>query len=63
MGSLCTIDQAAAQLACTPAAIRRWLSQGRLARIKVGSLTRVRQADLAAVVAGNGLPPIGSARR
>jgi excisionase family DNA binding protein len=62
MHQLRTIDQAAEQLACTPAAIRRWLSQGRLRRVKVGRLTRLRQTDLEAVAAGGGLRPAGTAR-
>ena len=39
---LLTIDEAARILACTPAAIRKWLAQRRLSRVKVGRLTRLR---------------------
>jgi excisionase family DNA binding protein len=46
---LATLDEAAAYLACTKSALRKWLSQGRLARVKVGRLTRVRWTDLARI--------------
>lgn len=47
----------------SPATIRAWLTQGRLRRIKIGRLTRVRESDLRALIhpevlaskAGNGL--------
>jgi excisionase family DNA binding protein len=52
---LITVKQAADTLACEPSSIRKWLSQGRLPRVKVGRLTRLRARDVAAVVA-NGLP-------
>lgn len=55
MEQLVTVDDAARLLSCTPAAIRKWLSQGRLPRVKVGRLTRVRAQDIADVVA-HGLP-------
>jgi excisionase family DNA binding protein len=52
---LLTVKQVADTLACEPSSIRKWLSQGRLPRVKVGRLTRLRARDVAAVVA-NGLP-------
>ena len=52
---LVTVDEAAQLLAVTPAAIRKWLSQGRLTKVKVGRLTRLRLADLEEVAA-SGLP-------
>ena len=55
MEQLVTVEDAARMLSCTPAAIRKWLSQGRLPRVKVGRLTRLRVQDLAAVTA-KGLP-------
>ena len=55
MDQLVTVDDAARMLSCKPAAIRKWLAQGRLPRVKVGRLTRVRAADVADVVA-HGLP-------
>jgi len=53
---LATLDEAAAFLSCTTAALRRWISQGRLERVKLGRLTRVRRRDLVKL-AENGLPP------
>ena len=55
MDQLVTVEEAAQRLACTPAAIRKWVSQGRLPRVKVGRLTRLRTGDIADVVA-RGLP-------
>ena len=52
---LVTVDDAARMLSCTPAAVRRWLSEKRMKRIKVGRLTRVRASDIADVIA-HGLP-------
>jgi excisionase family DNA binding protein len=52
---LITVDETATLLAVTPAAIRRWLSTGRLSRVKVGRLTRLRLSDVEAVVV-SGLP-------
>ena len=48
---LVTVDEAAQLLAVTPAAIRKWLSQGRLTKVKMGRLTRLRLADLEQVAA------------
>lgn len=59
---LVDVDETARMLACTPAAIRKWLSQGRLPRVKVGRLTRVRSQDIADVIA-HGLPEARSFRR
>jgi excisionase family DNA binding protein len=51
---LMTVKEAAAVLACSEAAIRKWISQGRLRRVKIGRLTRLRQSDIEALV-GDGL--------
>ena len=51
MDQLLTVEQAAHVLACSPAAIRKWIYQRRLPIVKVGRLTRVRQADLETLVA------------
>jgi excisionase family DNA binding protein len=52
---LATLDEAAAFLSCTKAALRKWISQGRLKKIKLGRCTRVRWADVVRI--GNiGLP-------
>lgn len=55
MDQLVTVEEAARALACTPAAVRKWISQKRLPRVKVGRLTRLRARDVAAVVS-HGLP-------
>jgi excisionase family DNA binding protein len=34
----------------SPSTIRSWLTQGRLTRIKVGRLTRVRETELLALI-------------
>ena len=60
MDQLLTVKQAAQLLSCSEAAIRKWLYQRRLPVVKVGRLTRLRLADLEALVA-KGLPqPQGS---
>ena len=50
-----TVEETAETLACEVSTIRKWLAQGRLERVKVGRLTRLRARDVADVVA-NGLP-------
>lgn len=54
MDQLLTVKQAAELLACSEAAVRKWLYQRRLAVVKVGRLTRLRVRDLEALVT-NGL--------
>ena len=34
----------------SPSTIRSWLSQGRLTRVKIGRLTRVRESELLAMI-------------
>ncbi len=46
MGQLLTVEEAAKQLSCSPAAIRKWLYQRRLPCVKVGRLTRLRLEDV-----------------
>ena len=46
MSQLMTIEEAATTLACTPAAIRKWIYQRRLPSVKVGRLTRLRKDDV-----------------
>ncbi len=53
---LVSLDEAAEFLSCTVAAVRKWITQGRLERVKLGRLTRVRQRDLVKIVE-SGLPP------
>jgi excisionase family DNA binding protein len=50
MEQLYTVDQAAARLAVTPAAVRKWIHQRRLSCVKVGRLTRIRERDLQAFI-------------
>jgi excisionase family DNA binding protein len=54
MDQLVSVKQAAGLLACSEAAVRKWIYQRRLPIVKVGRLTRLRQSDLEALVA-NGL--------
>jgi hypothetical protein len=50
MGKLHSIESAAEFLGgLSPWTIRRWLSDGRLVRIKVGARTMVREGDLIAM--------------
>jgi excisionase family DNA binding protein len=46
MSQLITVEEAANRLACSPAAIRKWLYQRRLRAVKVGRLTRLRLEDI-----------------
>ena len=46
MTQLITVEDAAKRLSCSPAAIRKWLSQRRLRAVKVGRLTRLRLDDI-----------------
>lgn len=55
MDQLLTVKEAAALLSCSEAAVRKWLSQGRLPIVKVGRLTRLRQTDLERFVARDGV--------
>jgi len=62
---LLTVKEAAELLACSEAAVRKWIYQQRLPKVKVGRLTRLRQSDVEALVNGglaNRLPLKGSQR-
>jgi excisionase family DNA binding protein len=50
MDRLLTVKEAAEVLACSEAAIRKWIYQRRLRHVKVGRLTRLRESDVAAMV-------------
>jgi excisionase family DNA binding protein len=50
MDQLLTVKEAAQRLACTEAAIRKWLYQRRLPAVKVGRLIRLRETDLDAMI-------------
>ncbi len=58
MDDLLSIKDAAGFLACSEAMLRKWIHQGKLPRVKVGRLTRIRQSDIEAWVRV-GLQPIG----
>lgn len=45
-----TIPEAAEKLRCTPAAIRKWIAQGRMAVVYVGSDRRITSEELDAFV-------------
>jgi excisionase family DNA binding protein len=59
---LLTVKEAAQRLACTEAAIRKWLYQRRLPAVKVGRLVRLRETDLEAVIAKGVRPRVDDAR-
>jgi len=46
MDQLLSVKEAADVLSCSEAAIRKWLYERRLPRVKLGRLTRIRQSDL-----------------
>ena len=62
MSQLLDVKQAAEQLSCSPAAIRKWIFQGRLRAVKVGKLTRLRQEDIDRV-ASEGLSARNQAKK
>ena len=51
MTELLTVKDFADALAVTPAAIRKWLYQGRLQAVKLGRSVRLRRRDLDRLVA------------
>ena len=61
MDRLLTVKQAAEMLSCSETAIRKWMYQRRLSRVKVGRLTRVRARDLDAFITQGTSPPAGGA--
>ena len=46
MDQLLTVREAARRLACSEAAIRKWIYQQRLPAVKVGRLVRIAEVDL-----------------
>jgi excisionase family DNA binding protein len=48
--SLHTADSAAAFVGVRPSTIRWWWSIGKLPRVKIGRLTRVRESELRALI-------------
>jgi excisionase family DNA binding protein len=59
---LLTVKEAAQRLACTEAAIRKWLYLRRLPAVKIGRLVRLREADLEAAIAKGVRPPVDAPR-
>jgi excisionase family DNA binding protein len=55
MDQLLTVQEAAKLLACSEAAIRKWIYQRRLPALKVGRLVRVSVVDLEKFVANTAL--------
>jgi excisionase family DNA binding protein len=55
MKELMSAKETALMLGCSIAAIRKWASQGRLNRVKVGRLARFRRQEIEKI-ADNGLP-------
>jgi excisionase family DNA binding protein len=47
---LLTVKEAAELLACSEAAVRKWIYQQRLPKVKVGRLTRLRLSDVEALM-------------
>ena len=47
---LVTIEDAAAYLACTPAAVKKWIRLKTLPSVKVGRLRRIRVSALEAFI-------------
>lgn len=48
MDRLFSVKEAATRLACSEALLRKWMYAGRLPYVKVGRLSRLREADLEA---------------
>jgi len=53
---LLTVEDFADALSITPAAVRKWIYQGRLVPVKLGRAVRLRCSDLDRIVA-DGLTP------
>jgi excisionase family DNA binding protein len=49
-GALLTLNEAAAYLGISPGTLKNWVSMKRIAYVKVGALTRFRQAALDAYI-------------
>jgi excisionase family DNA binding protein len=50
MDKLISVKEAAARLSCAEASIWKWLGQGKLQRVKVGRLTRIREQDIESII-------------
>jgi excisionase family DNA binding protein len=54
---LLTVREAATRLGVSEAAIRRWVTTGRLRGVRVGRAVRIDDRDLAAIIARGALDP------
>ncbi|MDK2744251.1 MAG: helix-turn-helix domain-containing protein [Nitrospira sp. BO4] len=48
MDGLLSIKEAAQYLSCSEAMLRKWIHQGKVPKVKIGRLTRIRLEDLTA---------------
>jgi excisionase family DNA binding protein len=55
MNRLLSLKVAAERLACSEAALRKWIFQGRIPKVNVGRLVRVRESDIELLIL-RGLP-------
>jgi excisionase family DNA binding protein len=55
---LVTIEDAAAYLACTPAAVKKWIRLKTLPSVKVGRLRRIRMSALEALIESGESPTV-----
>lgn len=55
MDQLLSLKRAAERLACSEAALRKWIYQGRIKSVKVGRLVRIRESDVDVLIV-RGLP-------
>lgn len=62
LGDLLTVEEAAALLRVKSSTIRAWLTQGRLARTKIGRLTRILREDAEAFIRAGRTVPNGQPR-
>jgi excisionase family DNA binding protein len=58
---LLTIHEAAARLACSPGALRKWIAKGLLQPVKLGRAVRLRATDVARAIS-DGIPAAPSSR-
>lgn len=53
-----TVPEAAKRIRRNPETVRRWIREGRLRSVKVGTQYLVDEADLDALTAGSGSTPV-----
>jgi excisionase family DNA binding protein len=54
---LVSVAEAAQRLACSTAALRRWIAQGRLRPVRLGRAVRLRVAEVDRAIS-EGIPPL-----